>query len=112
MRAQGSILKRQNRTRKALRNSTMPRISVFRSNKMLSAQIIDDNRKETLIGLSEKNLKAGGTKLERAKALGLELASQAKSKKITKAVFDRGRYSYHGRVKAFAEALREGGIKI
>lgn len=90
-----------------------PRVSVYRSNKYIFAQIIDDVKGETIIGISEKSLTGEkGTKLERAKALGLLLASKAKAKKITEVVFDRGSYSYHGRVKNVAEGLREGGLEF
>ena len=114
MRANKTSLRRQNSTRKKLNGTNeVPRISVFRSNKFLSAQVIDDEKKITLLYVSEKNLKeAKGSKTEKAKALGVALAQAAKAKKISKAVFDRGRYAYHGRVKAFAESIREGGLKI
>ena len=90
-----------------------PRLSVFRSNKYISAQIIDDEKGETMLSLAEKSLKNGkSTKTERAKALGLMLSQKAKLKKISKIIFDRGPYSYHGRVKALAEGLREGGLNF
>lgn len=114
MRARRGTLKRQQRTRKNIKAlSLLPRITVFRSNKYLSAQIVDDIKKVTIASVSEKEARdLSGNKTEKAKALGLTLAQAAKKKKITKAVFDRGRYAYHGRVKAFAESLREGGIQI
>lgn len=106
-------LRRQVRIRsKVLRNTDRLRLSVYRSNKYIFAQIIDDKKGQTLIGVSQKSLKTAGTKTERAKALGLLLASKAKAKKITKIVFDRGRHSYHGRVKAVAQGLREGGMEF
>ncbi len=107
-------LNRQTRTRiKILGKRKLHRISVFRSNKFISAQVIDDSKKRTLLGVSEKNLKdAKGTKSEKAKLLGLFMAKQLKTKKIIEIVFDRGPYSYHGRVKNFAEGLREGGLKF
>ncbi|HSD98232.1 MAG TPA: 50S ribosomal protein L18 [Patescibacteria group bacterium] len=90
---------------------SMPRLSVHRTNKYLFAQLIDDEKAVTLLGVSEKQLeKASGTKTEKAKALGVLLAEKAKAAKITKTVFDRGTYRYHGRVKAFAEGAREGGL--
>ena len=88
------------------------RLSVFRSNKYIFAQLIDDAKNQTLVGVSEKNIKSEGTKTERAKALGLLLAQKVKAKKIKKVVFDRGSYAYHGRVKNVAEGLREGGIEF
>lgn len=89
------------------------RLSVYRSNKYIFAQLIDDAKGETVIGVSEKNLGvSSGTKSDRAKALGLFLAGKAKAKKITKIVFDRGSYAYHGRVRNVAEGLREGGLEF
>lgn len=89
------------------------RLSVFRSNKYISAQIIDDTKGETLVSVSEGELKeTKGTKTERAKNLGLILAKKARDKKISKVVFDRGEFAYHGRVKALAQGAREGGLKF
>lgn len=107
-------IKRKLRTRSSIKAKSLRlRVSVYRSNKYIFAQIIDDVKGETVIGISEKSLTGEkGTKLERAKALGLLLASKAKAKKITKVVFDRGSYSYHGRVKNVAEGLREGGLEF
>ena len=114
MQAKNTSLRRQNSTRKKLRGTKdNPRISVFRSNKAFSAQVIDDEKNMTLLSISEKSVKdLKGSKTEKARALGLTLAKSIKDKKISKAIFDRGRYAYHGRVKAFAESLREGGLKI
>ena len=105
-------LQRTMRTRKNVRGTTeKPRLSVFRSNLSLSAQIIDDTMGKTLIGITEKSLeKVKGTKTEKAKALGIALAKEATGKKIKTVVFDKGSYKYHGRVKAFAEGAREGGL--
>lgn len=104
--------RRKTRIRNAIRGvSDKPRLSVFRSNESIYAQIIDDTMGKTLVGVSEKNLgKATGTKIEKAKALGVVLAKEAASKKIKTVVFDKGSYKYHGRVKAFAEGAREGGL--
>ncbi len=105
--------RRQLRTRKNITSSAdRPRLTVSRSNKYVSAQLIDDVKGVTLVGMSQKNLKTKGTKVESAKALGLEMATKLKAKKITKIVFDRGSYRYHGRVKSIAEGLREGGIQF
>jgi len=103
---------RQRRTRLKIRGvSNLPRLSVFRSCRYISAQIIDDREGKTLLGVSEKMLKEKkGTKTERAFALGEYLAQKAKEKKIKKVVFDRGSYAYHGRVKALAEGARKGGL--
>jgi len=115
-----SILRRikQRAKRRALRvrkkiKAEVPRVSVFRSLSNISAQIIDDNAHATLVSCSSlelKNLK--GDKKAVAKQVGQELAKKAQEKGITEAVFDRGRFLYHGRVKALAEGLREGGLKI
>lgn len=108
-----TIQRRQKRTRaKFQSNGTMPRLSVHRSNVYMSAQLIDDAKGITLVGVSEKSLTTKGTKTERAKALGLLLAEKAKRAKIQKAIFDRGSYRYHGRVKALAEGAREGGLEF
>lgn len=108
------INRRKLRVRMSIKaKEARPRVSVFRSNKFISVQLIDDTKGVTLIGVSEKNLsKVEGTKSDRAKALGLLLADKARSKKITKIVFDRGSYAYHGRVRQVAEGLREGGMEF
>lgn len=109
-------LRRKKRVRAKVKGSNKnPRISVFRSNKFLYAQLIDDTIGATLCGISEKKLAAGTTAkkpVERAKELGMLFAEKIKAKKVKKAVFDRGSYKYHGVVKAFAEGVREGGIQV
>jgi len=87
-----------------------PRISVFKSNTSLKVQVIDDKKQITIVSGNTDSKK--GTKIEQAKDLGQRLAKDMQSKKITEAVFDRGGNFYTGRVKALAESLREGGIKI
>lgn len=96
-----------------------PRVSISRSNKYIFVQLIDDEKQKTLISGSDKDIKASkkGENLSVAKVmkafnLGVEIAEKAKKKKISSAVFDRGVYRYHGRVKALAEGLREGGLKV
>lgn len=86
-----------------------PRLSVFRSSKHVYAQLIDDTRGETLVAASDVDFEKG-SKVEQARAVGQELAKRALKAKIKKVVFDRGRYKYHGRVKALAEGAREGGL--
>lgn len=106
---------RQIRVRAKVKGSSQkPRLSVFRSNKLIYAQIIDDNKGQTILGMSEKALalKEKANKTERSKQLGLSLAKKAITKKIKEVVFDRGSYKYHGRVKAVAEGAREGGLKF
>lgn len=91
------------------------RISVFRSSKYIYGQIVDDAKGQTLASASEKNLDSSEntrTKTEKARAVGKLLAQRAIKSKIKNVFFDRGRFRYHGRVKAFAEGLREGGLKF
>lgn len=94
--------------------AAVPRISVFRSNKYITAQIIDDQKGITLLQISEKDLgvKEKLNKTQKATILGKKLAFLAKEKNIKKAVFDRGGYKYHGRVKALADGLRSEGLKF
>jgi|SRR6195256_2586945 large subunit ribosomal protein L18 len=107
-------LKRRRRVRAKVRGTAeRPRISVFRSNRGIAAQLVDDDAGRTLVAVqwtepelrdlkkSEQSTKAGELLAQRAKAAGIE-----------RAVFDRGGYQYHGRVKAFADGVREGGIAV
>ncbi len=92
-----------------------PRLSVYRSNKNIRAQIIDDNKGVTLCAVSEKDLTNEQKKLkktEQALALGEVLAKKALAKKISRVIFDRSGYKYHGRVKALAEAARKAGLEF
>lgn len=86
-----------------------PRLSVYKSNTRLTAQIIDDERGVTLVAVSSKDEKAK-TPRERAEAAAKTLAEKAKSKKIEKVVFDRGGFQYTGTIKAFADAARAAGL--
>ena len=95
--------------------SEKPRLCVFRSNANIEAQIIDDVKGVTLVSATslDKELKLkNGSNIEAAKVVGAEIAKRAKKAKITTVVFDRGGYLYHGRVKALAEAAREGGLEF
>ena len=95
--------------------SGIPRVSVFRSNKHIFAQIIDDSSKKTLVSSAVKSTKKGtikGNKTEKASVIGEALAKKAQETGINKVVFDAGGYKYHGRVKALAEGLRKGGLKF
>ncbi len=87
-----------------------PRLSVFRSNAHISVQLIDDTTGTTLAASSDLSGNLTGTKTEIAKAVGEEMAKKIKDLKVDSIVFDRGGFAYHGRVKALADALREGGI--
>ncbi len=106
--------KRKTRIRvKIAGTNEAPRLSVHRTNAYVYAQLIDDAKAVTLVGVSEKELgKVAGTKTEKARALGALLAKKAEEKKIKKVVFDKGAFQYHGRVKAFAEGAREGGLEF
>lgn len=95
------------------------RLAVFRSNKALYVQIVDDVKGETLVAASEKDLKKVAklksnkvTKTERARMVGEILAQKAQKKGIKKVKFDRRSYKYHGRVKALAEGARKGGLEF
>ena len=103
-------MRRHNRIRaKIAGTAAIPRLAVFRSARFITAQLIDDTKGVTLAEATDLKLKKG-TKLERAKEVGIAVAAKAKTKKITKVVFDRGGFLYAGRVKALADAAREGGL--
>ena len=113
----GSISKksqRANRVRGKLKSvSSHPRLTVFRSNKHVWAQIIDDQKGVTLASQTDKSLKSfKGTKMEASEKVGELLAEKALKKGVTKVYFDRGSYKYHGRIKALAEAARKKGLKF
>ncbi|MCY4547852.1 MAG: 50S ribosomal protein L18 [Defluviicoccus sp.] len=110
-------VRRRARVRRRLRrrNTDRPRLSVFRSNKNISAQVIDDRAGRTLAAASslEKELRASldsGADMEAAAQVGKLVAERALAGGVTEVVFDRGSYLYHGRVKALAEAARESGL--
>ncbi|MEO3435013.1 50S ribosomal protein L18 [Inquilinus sp. CAU 1745] len=103
------------RSKLAKMRNPRPRLSVFRSSKHIHAQVIDDGQGHTLAAAStldkdlREALKSGAT-VDAAKAVGKLLAERAKAAGVDKVVFDRGGYIYHGRIKALAEAAREGGL--
>lgn len=108
-------LKRTIRVRSKIKGTKdRPRLSVFRSNRYIYAQIINDEEGKTIVGVSEKHLdkKAVTGKIDKARTLGLLLAKKAIDKKIKKVVFDRRCYAYHGRVELVAEGARMGGLKF
>jgi large subunit ribosomal protein L18 len=88
----------------------IPRLAVFRSNKFIYAQLIDDERGVTLASASTRDLKGKAAKVVGATEAGKTLAEKAKTAKIKKVVFDRGGFAFKGRVKALAEGAREGGL--
>ena len=104
-----------NKVKKVASNDRF-RLCISRSSKNISAQIVDDNKRITLISASsvEKDIKSGSkvSKIELSKIVAEKLAKKAQEKKITKIFFDRGIYKYHGRVKVFAETLRKNGMEF
>jgi large subunit ribosomal protein L18 len=122
--AQQSKGRRERRIRRHLRvrrkvvgTSERPRLAVFRSLSHIEGQVIDDSKGLTVVGLSTlasdvRSQSAEMSKAERGRLAGRLLAERAREKGITKVVFDRGGYLYHGRVKAFAEGAREGGLEF
>lgn len=105
-------MKRHARVRKTVNGTeARPRLNVFRSNKNIFAQVIDDTKGVTLASASSLKLENGGN-IEGAKAVGKMIAEAALKAGINEVVFDRGGYIYHGRVKALAEAAREAGLKF
>ena len=116
----GNILKKKNTTRlkrktrirsRIIGNSLKPRVSIFKSNRYLFAQAIDDINGNTLLALSSKTLNLGKSK-ESASLLGVEFSKLLKKKNITNIVFDRNAYIYHGVIASFADALRGNEIKF
>ena len=107
-------LKRRHRVRaKVTGSAERPRVAVFRSNRGIHAQLIDDLGGRTLAAVSWTESDLRGLKpMEQAGKAGELLAQRAKSAGVESAVFDRGGYQYHGKVKAFADGVREGGLKV
>tara|TARA_B100000941_G_C28443948_1_gene521244 strand:+ start:183 stop:536 length:354 start_codon:yes stop_codon:yes gene_type:complete len=110
-------IKRRIRNRKKMKdvNSARFRVTVSKSLKNLSAQIIDDKKRKTLVSASsiEKDIKLkNAKKIEKSNLIGELLAKRAKEKNISNVYFDRGEHKYHGRVKTFAETLRKNGLKF
>jgi len=110
------IERRKKRTRSNIFGTAKkPRLSVFRSNRFTYVQLIDDENGKTLVSASTKlfdKKEADLKQLEQAKLVGKLIASKAMEKDIKEAVFDRGSYKYHGKVKSVAEGAREGGLKF
>jgi large subunit ribosomal protein L18 len=112
---QDRIIRRKKRVSLNMRGTKeCPRVNVFRSSKYVYAQAIDDEARETIAGASSIKIKKSDTmtKGKQAKEVGIALAKLLLEKKVKKAIFDRGRYTYNGRIKALAEGLREGGIQV
>jgi len=107
--------KRKTRVRAKIKGVILrPRLSIFRSNRYIYGQIIDDKKGETLVSKNSASLRLQGkySKTKQAKSVGQLLAKKALKRGIKKVVFDRGAYQYHGRVKALAEGAREGGLEF
>ena len=113
---QGARLRRHRRVRKKLRGTPdRPRLAVYRSNKHISAQVVDDLSGRTLVAASsvEPDLRSGATgNIEAARTVGALIGRRAAEAGITAVVFDRGGFRYHGRVAAVAEAAREAGLEF
>ena len=109
-----SRVRRHARVRRKIKGTPeCPRLCVYRSNKNIEAQLIDDDKRVTLVASSSMTLKLeNGSNIEAAAKVGADIANKAKAKNITKVVFDRSGYIYHGRVKALAEAAREAGLEF
>lgn len=113
-----SNIKRRERIKKGIRNKVTgtaqrPRLSVFRSNKAIYAQLIDDVEGRTLVSASSKDASiSGGSKVEQSKSVGAMLAEKAKGANIETIVFDRNGFRFHGRIAALAEGARENGLKF
>nr|MDD3720071.1 50S ribosomal protein L18 [Candidatus Gracilibacteria bacterium] len=108
-------LKRERRKIKVkatIANSSRPRLTVYRSNASIYAQIIDDNTGKTICSSSDLKLDSKLTKTESSKKVGEDIAKKAIDAKVSEVVFDRNGFSYHGRVKALADAAREAGLKF
>lgn len=112
MHTKSSNKSRQTRVRAKLKGTLRPRLTVFRSNAHIWAQLIDDAHGQVIASASTKSLKPAGAKLAQASVVGQTIAIAAKEAKVTKIVFDRGAYKYHGRVKALAEAARKVGLEF
>jgi len=103
----------QLRVRKKIKGTTAkPRLTVFRSNKEIYCQVIDDVQGITVASASSKKLGISGTKTDQAKGVGKAIAEMALAENIASVVFDRSGYLYHGRVKALADGAREAGLKF
>ena len=112
-----SKLEKRNRIKRRVRgkisgSSELPRLSVYKSNKEIYAQLIDDKDGKTLASASSRALNAKGTKVEVSAEVGKAIAEKAKAAGIENIVFDRNGFVYHGRVKALADGAREGGLKF
>jgi large subunit ribosomal protein L18 len=109
-RRRGRVRRHARVRRRVVGTAERPRLAVFRSNRHIYAQIIDDAAGRTVAAAGSVALPGEGDKKEAAKRVGSELAKRAKAAGVNSVVFDRGGYQYHGRVKVLADAAREGGL--
>jgi large subunit ribosomal protein L18 len=108
-----SLDRRHRRVRKKVSGSSeRPRLAVYRSNKHIYAQLIDDVAGRTLVASSTTTSGEDGAPKEKAKSVGIDLATKAKAAGVTRVTFDRGGFKYHGRIQAVAEGAREGGLEF
>ena len=111
-RSQSNLRRHRRIRKKVVCSPERPRLSVFRSNRHIYAQLVDDSSGRTIASASDVEAGTDGKKSDRAKAVGSLLAQRAKEAGVSSAVFDRGGRLYHGRVQALAEGAREGGLQI
>jgi len=112
LKKQAKFARRKTRIRAKISGSEeRPRLAIFKSHKYMYAQLVNDDKGHTVAASDTRSLK-GATPVDRAKALGVEIAKKAKDLKITKVVFDRGGYQYVGKIKMVADAAREGGLQF
>ena len=110
--AQSRIKRKMHIRKDIFGTASRPRLTVYRSNKHIYAQLIDDVNSKTLVSTSDKTTVEAGTPIEKSAKVGESLAKLAVSKKIDSVVFDRNGYKYHGRVKALADGARSAGLKF
>jgi large subunit ribosomal protein L18 len=108
--------RRHRRVRSRIRGTAeRPRLAVFRSDKRFWAQLVNDDERRTLVGMTDASASVqttAGTKTERAFVLGKRMAEEAQKQNVTRVVFDRGGFRFHGRIKRFVEGAREGGLQF
>jgi large subunit ribosomal protein L18 len=112
IKAKSQLRRKKSIRKKVSGTETKPRVAIFRSNKHIYVQAIDDVSAKTLAFGSDKDIKEKGKPVEVAEKIGELIGSKLKEKKIENAVFDRSGYKYHGKVKAIAEGIRKSGLKV
>ena len=112
VRSKGRQQRHRRVRKKVVGTADRPRLAVYRSNRYIYAQLIDDYAGRTLVSVSSLGNDSEGDRTTQAKAVGEQLAARAKEAGITRVTFDRGGFQYHGRVRAVAEGAREGGLDL